>query len=414
MAPVPRRLAQGIRRLLLHDVWRSLALLLGLLQVQILAWGLVVGRGHGLSRTALIGLSLAAMLANYWLTPILRRARGAGGFRRRAARVYMNLGIATLLVGLAVLVGWGILYPLAFGMTGLGLSSERAFEVFRVASGGLVAAVVGMFAWGVSLGRAGLDRSRIRVRLPGLHRELEGLRIAQISDLHIGNGLEGRRLQKLVEAVNELVPDVVVITGDIFDQDPEYIEEGAKCLAGLGAGAGVYAVLGNHDMYTGSERVASALAHWAPGIRLLRGEWVRLPLEHPLYLVGLDDPGRDWTARDLQVSGLETLAGTLPRDGPAVLLAHRPEFFHQASRLGLPLILAGHTHGGQIALPLPGGHLNPARLVTAFDRGLFRRAGSTLYVNRGVGTAGPRIRFNCRREIATIELAAAVDEDGGG
>ena len=86
-----------------------------------------------------------------------------------------------------------------------------------------------------------------------------------------------------------------------------------------------------------------------------------------------------------------------------VLLVHRPEAFPQAARLGFPLVLAGHTHGGQLALPSLGGQLNLARLMTRYHRGLFRENGSVLYVNRGAGVAGPAVRVNCPREITTIE-----------
>ena len=86
---------------------------------------------------------------------------------------------------------------------------------------------------------------------------------------------------------------------------------------------------------------------------------------------------------------------------------HRPEAFAQAVRLGFPLVLAGHTHGGQLALPTPGGRFNLASFVTPFTRGVFREGGTTMYVNRGLGVGGPAMRINCPREIATIELAAA-------
>jgi predicted MPP superfamily phosphohydrolase len=91
-----------------------------------------------------------------------------------------------------------------------------------------------------------------------------------------------------------------------------------------------------------------------------------------------------------------------------VLLVHRPETFPQAARLGFPLVLAGHTHGGQLALPSVGGRLNLARLVTRYHRGLFRENGSVLYVNRGAGVAGPALRINCPREITTIELGVGL------
>jgi len=129
-----------------------------------------------------------------------------------------------------------------------------------------------------------------------------------------------------------------------------------------------------------------------------------LPVSAPLFLAGIDDPGRSWTARNVDLPDLQALAEELPSDGPTVLLVHRPEAFPQAARLGFPLVLAGHTHGGQLALPTLGGQLNLARLMTRYHRGLFRENGSVLYVNRGAGVAGPAIRVNCPREITTIEL----------
>jgi predicted MPP superfamily phosphohydrolase len=104
------------------------------------------------------------------------------------------------------------------------------------------------------------------------------------------------------------------------------------------------------------------------------------------------------------VPELEELAARAPDDGPVILLVHRPEAFPHAARLGFPLVLAGHTHGGQIALPTPGGRYNLASLVTRYHRGLYAGSGSILYVNRGIGVAGPAIRVNCAREIATLEL----------
>jgi predicted MPP superfamily phosphohydrolase len=398
-------LRERLRNALLSDIWRSLALVLGAVQVQILHWALVVARGEGLGVGTMLLLSLAAMFGNVLLMPLIRVAGRAKGVRRLAARGYMNLGIATLLMGLSVLVSWLFVWPVALGAGWLLDAQTLASDGFRLTSGTLVSSVALMFVWGVSGGQAFFAHTRVVVELPGLDESRRGLEIVQLTDLHIGNGLEGDRLSALVEKVNALEPDLIAITGDIFDFDPAFVPDGAKRLSELRARLGVYAVLGNHDTYTGSELVADELGQYAPGVRLLREEIVALPGDSPLYIAGVDDPGRDWTARDVQIASLERLARSVPSDGPTILLVHRPEVFHQAARLGFPLTLAGHTHGGQISLPLPGGRINPARIVSAFTRGLYRQGDSVLYVNRGVGMAGPRIRFNCRREIATVELA---------
>ena len=318
----------------------------------------------------------------------------------------MGLAVVTLLLGMAVMAIWLGFLPIGGLLSLLGVSAEWVFQVFRLVSIPIVGSIAGMLLWGFTGGQAHLTHTHLRIPLENLSEGLRGLRIVQTSDLHIGNNMQGRRLERLVERINALDPDLVVMTGDIFDFDPSFLERGARALAGLRTRYGVFAVLGNHDTYVGAEEVAVALRDYAPDLRLLRKEVVRLPVSAPLYLAGIDDPGRDWTARGADLPDLQALAEKMPGDGPTVLLVHRPEAFPQAARLGFPLVLAGHTHGGQLALPSFGGRLNLARLITRYHRGLFRENGSVLYVNRGVGVAGPALRVNCPREITTIELGS--------
>jgi predicted MPP superfamily phosphohydrolase len=198
-----------------------------------------------------------------------------------------------------------------------------------------------------------------------------------------------------------------VLTGDIFDFDPSHLDDGARRLARLRARYGTYAILGNHDHYVGAELVVAALARHSPGIRLLRDELVRLPVAEPLYLAGVEDPGGRWFERGLHVAAIDALADQRPADGPVVLLVHQPEMFHHAARRGFPLVLAGHTHGGQIALPIGRRGINLARVMTPLTRGAYRRDASILYVNRGLGVGGPAVRIHCNREIAVLELEPA-------
>jgi predicted MPP superfamily phosphohydrolase len=124
-----------------------------------------------------------------------------------------------------------------------------------------------------------------------------------------------------------------------------------------------------------------------------------------LAIVGIDDPGQGWTEREAESSALERLAREIPDGLPSLLLAHRPSYFTHASQLGFPLVLSGHTHGGQVALPF-AHHLNPSRMISDRTRGIFRNGASTLYVSRGLGMAGLPLRINCPREIALIQLVA--------
>lgn len=396
----------GLRRLFFENLFFNLALLLGLFQILVWLWWAVVVLDAGPPSPGALSVGAGLLVGtNALVFPVMRRHRRRAGWLGGALRLYMNAGISTLIVGV-VLAGLGAAFVLPAGLVGaLGGSPEIAFGVFRVASVGVVALVVGLLVWGFTGGQARVVETRLTVKLPGLAAELSGLRIVQISDLHIGNHLDGERLSCMVERVNALDPDVLVLTGDLFDFDPSYVEDGARRLGELRARYGVYAVLGNHDVYTGTALVAEALGRLAPGLRLLRDEIVRLPVPAPLHLAGVEDPGRDWTARDVRLPALDRLATERPADGPTLLLIHRPELFPQAAELGFPLALAGHTHGGQLALPTPGGPWNFARVVTPLTRGVYRRGDATLYVNRGLGVGGPAVRVNCPREIATIELA---------
>ena len=405
----------SLRRVLFERLFLNLSLLLGLFQVLVWHWWSVVLLGEeGPVLASVVGVALPLVGATTWLR------RSCGGIAVAEAplgwiaRAYMNLGVVTLLVGVTIAALWA-LFLLPAGLLGmLGASPEATFGVFRLASAACVGGVALLLLWGFTAGQARVGRTQLRVPLPGLAPELSGLHIVQISDLHIGNGLEGSRLARMLERTNAVDPDVIVLTGDLFDSDPSFVEHGARLLSGLRARHGVYAVLGNHDVYTGSDRVAEALARFAPRLRLLRNELVKLPLAAPLYLAGVEDPGRDWSARSLEVEGLARVAAARPADGPSLLLVHRPEVFDQAVRLGFPLVLAGHTHGGQLALPTPGGRYNLARLVTPLTRGLYRASASLLYVNRGLGVGGPPLRVNCPREIASFVLEASGDGEANG
>jgi predicted MPP superfamily phosphohydrolase len=122
-----------------------------------------------------------------------------------------------------------------------------------------------------------------------------------------------------------------------------------------------------------------------------------------LCLAGIDDPGEGWTDREAESPEIERLAKQIPNEITSLLLIHRPSFFRQAARLGFPVCLAGHTHGGQVSFP-GAQHHNPSRLIARWTRGLFQDGDSLLYVNRGLGVAGPPIRLNCPREIALLRL----------
>jgi predicted MPP superfamily phosphohydrolase len=390
-----------LRRLFFTRLVFNLAAVLGLAQTAVAHWAGVLLGASPVPGPGLIGLGVLLVVGNAGLVPAVTRQRRRSGATGVVARLYVQLGIATLLVGLAIALSWVLFLPAR-----LALDFESAVAAFRVVSPGLVVIVALAVAWGFTGGQARVARTRLRVPVHGLHGDLDGLRLAQISDLHIGNQLEGPQLARMIERVNDTEADLVVVTGDLFDFDPEVVEDGAAALGELRARLGVYAILGNHDVYVGADRVANALARRAPALRLLRDEIARVPTEAPLYLAGIEDPGRRWFDKRQRHPELDALAARRPDDGPVLLLAHQPQIFDHAAELRFPLVLTGHTHGGQLALPTPGGRWNLARVMTPLTRGVYRRGRTTLYVNRGLGVGGPAVRINCPREIAIFELGA--------
>ena len=395
-----------IRRALgaaLRNVRYSALFLLAGSEALIVEWLLraTTGSSLGLARGAAAVCGLALMnVVTLALLPSLAR-RTSGGYR--LGRFWLVGSLGALISGPPLALAFALVAPLTW-------LHRSAAETLLIAGGGAAVAVgFGSMFWGWVIGQRRVEVERLDLPLRGLPDALGGLRLAQISDLHVGMQLRAPQLRRLLSRVNALEPDLIVITGDIFDFDPRYIEEGCRELAKLDAPLGVFAVLGNHDVYTGAEAVAQGLATWT-SIRLLRDEWVRIELEGgALALAGVEDTGRGWNDRDATHDALERLAGEIPADLARVLLIHRPSWFAQAARLGFPLALAGHTHGGQIALPAPAQHQNVSRLISRWTRGLFQDAetGALLYVNRGLGVAGPPVRLNCSREISLLRLLAA-------
>jgi len=378
---------------------------LGFSQCILVAWGFAIAGGPGsIPFSWLFGSALVLALGNGLLMPRVGLAQPQGRIGAWLDQAYVASGFGAIVLAAgvcAVTLGFAIAVPLlAFA----GMPPKAGLAFYRAASTLAVAGLGGALAWGFRYGAQHLEITSLEIPMPGLTERLRGLRVAHLSDLHIGNGTEDGRLAAIVEKTNALAPDLVVITGDLFDHDPRHLGAGAERLAGLRAPLGVYAVLGNHDLMTGKERVADALVRHAPALRLLRDECVRLPADAPLYLAGIEDPGRDWTEHGHGLAMIEKLAAAAPSDGPVLLLVHRPDAFAQAAALGFRLVLAGHFHGGQLALPVGKGRWNAARFLTPYHRGLYRLGEATLYVSRGLGFAGPRVRFGSRPEIAVLEL----------
>ncbi|MBW2387954.1 MAG: metallophosphoesterase [Deltaproteobacteria bacterium] len=380
-------------------------LLVTLSEVLILHWAGLALRGSGFGLTSGLLAALALGAINVLLFPAARRRTHAKGLGLIFSRVWILGSVSALMTGIMLAIVFTGFFAIGQGDGGI-FGSQAAHDSALVWLGGAVVLLgLGAGLWGSTVGNHRVRVDSILLSLPSFPAHLGRLDVVHITDLHIGPLLQPDRLKRFVDRINGLAPDLIVITGDIFDFDPRYIEDGCRELAKLEARHGVFAVLGNHDHYTGTESVVAGLARFT-SIRLLRDEWERIDIGGAGFVIaGLEDPQEGWMDKHAESPVLERFAAEIPKDLPRLLLAHRPSFFHHAQELGFPLVLAGHTHGGQVALPF-ATNANPSRMIADRTRGLFHRGESTMYVNRGLGMAGLPLRLNCPREIALIQLSA--------
>jgi hypothetical protein len=361
---------------------------------------------------------LAAPVLIYALNrAIVTRPLPPGGSRRIARRAYTAVAF-TSLFGSVVLLLVGALWCVARGgfallelagltmpVAGLG----RAAEALATAG---VAGIAAAMAHGYGRGQSRVWINRFDVEVARLDPRLDGLRLVQISDIHLGQYMDERAIARHVERVNALTPDVVVITGDVTD-GLDHASRTFPALGKLEAPLGVFVILGNHDVYTGADRVEQTLAT-TTHFRVLRDRNTRIERDGAhIHLIGLDDRGMDWARGLRHCTVLDRLFAALPPDAPAILLTHRPDLFAQAADLGIALVLAGHTHGGQFAIPwTKGRRASLARFMTKYARGTYRERKSTLHVNLGLGVTGQPVRVASPREITCITLRVPAPARG--
>jgi predicted MPP superfamily phosphohydrolase len=263
----------------------------------------------------------------------------------------------------------------------------------------LAAACFGLAAVEVFTGHRRMRIRRLSVPIRDLPPAFDGFRIVQVSDIHFGDQSPPALADAWVARVRELDADLVALTGDYITSGTTYHAATAETLGRLEGRHGVVAVMGNHDYFGDGDALAARMSE--AGIRVLRNQGFLLHRgEGALYLAGVDDT---WSRRD----DLGRALAAWPRELPAVLLAHDPDLFDEAARAGVALVLAGHTHGGQVALPLVQRWANLAWLMSRYVAGRYRRGSATLYVNRGLGTTALPMRVAVPPELAEITLRRA-------
>jgi predicted MPP superfamily phosphohydrolase len=369
--------------------------------------------GHGISR--LSGHSSALGGVGRTLTTVARLWLFASVFGVLAVEAVGGLEWVTN-------VAAGLLHGSGAMAAGDVSPSRRAF--FRYA-----AVLAGGFpflaaTYGFAAGRLRYTIERVEVAVANLPPELDGLRIAQLSDIHIGDYMPPHEIARAVDMANALGPDISFVTGDFVSSVGDPLEACISELSRLRAPLGVWGCNGNHEIYAGVEDEAERLFH-AKGMRLLRAS--SAVVEHKggrFNLLGVD------YQRDHMVSGEQTAPGLMlreiepliRRDMPNILLSHNPNSFRRAAELGIELSLAGHTHGGQVKFEIVDHSVSPARLITPFVAGLYRlpmnshapggvaensAPKAALYVNRGLGTFGFPVRIGVPPEITLLTLRRA-------
>ena len=290
-------------------------------------------------------------------------------------------------------------------------------KLFRYAAAAAASIPFGASIYGFASERLHYTVQRVELPIHNLPARLDGLRIVQLSDIHIGDFMPREEVRRAVAMANELEADIVMLTGDYITGSRDPLEACAAELGQLRAPLGVWACNGNHEAYAGVEAEAEAV-FFRHGMRLLRQRNAELQWRGAKFnLIGVDYQKEfaRLTARARMLPGVD---GLVRRDIPNILLSHNPNSFPKAAELGIELSLAGHTHGGQIQIEIVDHRWSPARFMTSYVAGLYQLPTATvvegaaaskacLYVNRGLGTIGIPIRLGAQPEISLHTLRSA-------
>lgn len=272
----------------------------------------------------------------------------------------------------------------------------------NAATGALIAAPFGAIGYGALVGRTNFRVREIDIPIPGLPRELEGLRLVHLSDIHLSAFLSEQELMRVIDAANETGAYLALVTGDMITARGDPLDACLRQLARLRADAGVVGCMGNHERYAGALEYAS-LEGERLGLGFLRGQARQLRFGGAvLNLAGVDYEPVSRTRAYL--AGAERL---IVPGACNVLLSHNPDVFPVAARKGFDLTVSGHTHGGQVTVEILDQTLNPARFITPFVYGLYREGNASAYVTRGIGTIGIPARIGAQPEIAVLRLKKA-------
>jgi predicted MPP superfamily phosphohydrolase len=265
-----------------------------------------------------------------------------------------------------------------------------------------VAAPFAALSYGALVGRLDFQVREVDIPIPGLPADLDGLRLLHLSDIHLSAFLTESQLARVIDAANQLHPHLAAVTGDLISAPGDPLDACLRQLARLKTDGGVVACMGNHERYAGVQNYATA-AGARLGISFLRDQSRALRFgQATLHVAGVD-----YQPLFQKSSYLRTAERLVVPGETNLLLSHNPDVFPVAARQGYNLMLAGHTHGGQVTVEILDQAINPARFLTPYVYGLYREGSAAAYVTRGVGTIGIPARIGALPEISLLRLRKA-------
>jgi hypothetical protein len=329
----------------------------------------------------------------------------AAGFSLQVMRVVQAVPAGpwmSLVRGAAL--AWSLCLPWVFVAAWLwrrapGFDPRRR-RFLKVAGAAAVSVPLVAGGLGAFIARRRIEAREVEIRLDGLPPDLDGLRLAQLTDIHLSPFLSVKELARAVGMANEWRPHLALVTGDLITDRGDPLDECLRELARLRASDGIFGCLGNHEGYARAESYC-AREGYRLGIRFLRSETRYMRFGN----AGLNVAGVDYQSMGgPYLAGLEDL---VRKDRINVLLSHNPDLFPVAVRQGYRLVIAGHTHGGQLAFEGLGTSFSFPHLFTPYVRGLYREKDSAVYVSRGIGTVGIPVRLGADPEVTLIRLCAS-------
>lgn len=366
----------------------------------ICVWTLLRGetarKSRQVRRAILAGWTASTMLLMMWFLADTALAAHVFG---RAVWVWLQ-GLAVLwgMLSLALIACWALMRAIE-RLSGSAHNPARRNFLTAVRLG-VFGVPTAMMGYGTFILRHQLTVREQEIPIAGLPEDLNGLRFAQLTDIHLSPFLSVQELEHAVQMANETKPHITLVTGDLITSGGDPLDDCLRALKALKADAGVFGCMGNHEIYARSEDYTQRQGARI-GITFLRRQTKMLRFgSADLNLAGVD----------YQRLGKHYLGGAEQMVVPGafnVLLSHNPDVFPVAAAKGFPLTISGHTHGGQLKVEILSADLNISRFYTRYVDGLYQKDRSSIFVSRGIGTIGLPTRLGAPPEVALVTLRRA-------